>query len=92
MISDVVLTGLLREKIHDVFRIVETNSSDAFHPEVNIVSKIPVMFWTRDKSNPLMNADDNRFVVIKGRLETSDEMGLYVLCETIHITKEEGKK
>lgn len=91
MISDIVLTGLLKEKFNKNFRYVMTNSSDVFNPGKNIVSMIPVLFWTRDDNNPLMNADDNVFVVIKGRLETNDEIGLYVLCETIHITKETGK-
>ena len=91
MISDIVLTGILKETFNKNFRYVETNGSDAFDPSRNIVSKIPVLFWTRDDNNPLMNAKENVFVVIKGRLESTDEMGLYVLCETIHITKEEKK-
>lgn len=91
MISSVVVTGILKDKQNEVFRIVETNSTDAFHPEQAIISEIPVMFWTRDKSNPLMNASEGKFVVIKGRLESHPKLGLYVLCESLHITKEGDK-
>lgn len=85
MISSVIFTGITKDKINKKFRYIETRNSDAFHPEEDIVSLIPVMYWTRDDSNPLMNAKDNQFVIIQGHLESNKEIGLYVLVEILQI-------
>ena len=85
MISSVIFTGLVKNKINSKFRYIETHSSDALHPDEDIVSLIPTMFWTRDEINPLMNAKENQFVIIQGHLESNKEIGLYILVETIQI-------
>ena len=87
MISSIVLTGLLKEVREDNFRIIETRNSDALHPEKDIICNIPLLYWTKDKSNPLNNAPIDTWVVIKGHLENDDKIGLYVLVESIHIGK-----
>ncbi len=87
MISDIVLTGVLKEVFDDKFRYVETHNNDVFHPTENIVSKIPVLYWTRDKDNPFIKAAENTFVIIRGHLESDGKHGLYVLVETVQFGK-----
>ena len=54
MISSVVITGYLNEIINEKFRLVKTSSEDAFQPCDELVSYIPVLYWTRDQKNPLI--------------------------------------
>ena len=85
MISSIVLTGLLKEVTNDGFRLIETHNSDALNPENDIICLIPLLYWTRDMANPLNNAPENMFAVIKGHLENDAKHGLYVLVESLHL-------
>lgn len=85
MISSIVLTGLLKEVTEDNFRLIETHNSDALQPDNDIICNIPLLYWTRDKNNPLNNAPINTFAVIKGHLENDPKRGLYVLVESLHL-------
>lgn len=87
MISDVVLTGLLKDNYDKKFRYVEAHNSDAFHPSEDIVSLIPTMYWTRDESNVYTRAENDTFVIIRGHLEADQEHGLYVLVESVQFFK-----
>ena len=82
MISTVSLLGQAGELIpgHPQFRYVHIESREPFN-EDSYFSKIPVMYWDRSKSNPLLRVPDDHFVVIFGRLESHPELGLYVLVE-----------
>lgn len=88
MISSIIFTGVAIEMIDKKFRYIETRNGDPFHPEQDFISKIPVLYWTRDESNPLTRVKNGTFIIVKGHLESDDNHGLYVLAESIHVAKE----
>jgi hypothetical protein len=87
MISSVVITGYLHEVINEKFRLVKTSSEDAFRPCEELVSYIPVLYWTRDQKNPLLSTKKGAYIVIRGHLESDNNIGLYILAETIQLSK-----
>lgn len=87
MISDIVLTGYAGDMINDKFRYIETNHHDAFTPHIEIVSKIPVLYWTRESNNPITFCKKGAYVVIRGHIESDEQMGLFVLAEAVQLTK-----
>ena len=88
MISSIIFTGITSKMIDKKFRYIETRNADPFHPEKDFISKIPVLYWTRDEFNPLTRAKEGTFLIIQGHLETDDKIGLFVLAESIHVGKE----
>ena len=96
MISSVVLAGTLKEKINGRFRYIETTKDDSLHPSQEAVCHIPIQYWTRNENNALMTKEEGIEVAIKGRIESDEEIGLYILVETIHFytfcTKEQESR
>ena len=84
MISTITLLGQASDAIadHPMFRYIDIESREPFE-ENSFFSKIPVMYWDRSTSNPLLSIPNGHFVVIFGRLESHPELGLYVLAEQI---------
>jgi hypothetical protein len=84
MISTITILGQASDHIkgYDTFRYVNIESREPFD-ENSFYSKIPVMYWDRSASNPLMKIPNDHFVVIFGRLEAHPDLGLYVLAEQI---------
>lgn len=84
MISTITILGQASDPIEDfkTFRYVDIESREPFD-ENSYFSKIPVMYWDRSASNPLMRIPNGHFVVIFGRLEAHPKLGLYVLAEQI---------
>ena len=84
MISTITLLGQADDLIKDqpMFRYVKIESREPFE-ENSFFSKIPVMYWDRSTSNPLLKIPQGHFVVIFGRLEAHPELGLFVLAEQI---------
>lgn len=84
MISTITLLGQASDLIpgYNAFRYIDIESREPFD-ENSFYSKIPVMYWDRSTSNPLLNIPNGHFVVIFGRLESHPKLGLYVLVEQI---------
>ena len=84
MISTVTILGQASDPIegYSQFRYVDIESREPFD-ENSFFSKIPVMYWDRSSSNPLLKIPNGHFVVIFGRLEAHPKLGLYVLAEQI---------
>ena len=84
MISTITLLGQASDLIpgYKAFRYIDIESREPFD-ENSFYSKIPVMYWDRSSSNPLLNIPNGHFVVIFGRLESHPKLGLYVLAEQI---------
>lgn len=84
MISTITLLGQASDRIEEfnTFRYVDIESREPFD-ENSFFSKIPVMYWDRSSSNPLLKIPNGHFVVIFGRLESHPKLGLYVLAEQI---------
>ena len=84
MISTVTLLGQASDLIegYPQYRYIDIESREPFD-ENSYFSKIPVMYWDRSASNPLLSIPNGHFVVIFGRLESHPSLGLYVLAEQI---------
>lgn len=84
MISTITILGQADDLIKDqpMFRYVKVESREPFE-ENSYFSKIPVMYWDRSTSNPLLKIPNGHFVVVFGRLESHPELGLFVLAEQI---------
>ena len=82
MISTITLLGQASDLIpgYNAFRYIDIESREPFD-ENSFYSKIPVMYWDRSSTNPLMKIPNGHFVVIFGRLESHPKLGLYVLVE-----------
>ena len=82
MISTITLLGQASDLIEgfDTFRYIDIESREPFD-ENSYYSKIPVMYWDRSNSNPLLKVPNGHFVVIFGRLESHPKLGLYLLVE-----------
>ena len=84
MISDIVLSGIVSEKIDNRFRMLKTcqkRLSDGKEEEYHI----PLLYWSRDNSNLLTSLKDGSKVLIQGRLESDKKIGLYVLVNVLQI-------
>ena len=75
MISTITLLGQASDLIEgfDTFRYIDIESREPFD-ENSYYSKIPVMYWDRSNSNPLLNVPNGHFVVIFGRLESHPKL------------------
>lgn len=84
MISTITILGQASDQIEgfETFRYVNIESREPFD-ENSYYSRIPVMYWDRSASNPLMKIPNDHFVVIFGRLESHPKLGLFVLAEQI---------
>ena len=82
MISDVVISGNLsdRNPIDERFVDLETISIDGLSGK-EIINKIPLLYWTRDVNNSLTRLKSGIFLVIRGRIEREEKIGLYILVE-----------
>ena len=89
MISDVVITGYLTDfdKRDKRFRHIEYRSTDALD-NVERIFEVPLLFWTRIENNILNNLKKGTFVVIRGRVEKDENIGLYILVENVVLTGE----
>jgi len=91
MISDIVFSGYLGEKEGIVRYVLCESKKNCFDDQTKI-SKIPTIYWSRNDRNLLFKLKKGDYVVVKGRLEYLDEVGLVVLVELIQhpysLTKE----
>ncbi len=88
MISTIVVTGFLDEIYAERFRKLKTtNTNISIWPCEEVVSFLPLLYWTRDANNPLNNYEKGQFVIVQGHLEANEEIGLYILVETFRIAK-----
>ncbi len=83
MISDVVIIGTLEDKINSKYRYIKAYSSDSMKEE-EIPFMIPLLFWTRSNNNIMLNRPNGSLVAIRGRIESNEEIGLYILVETMN--------
>ncbi len=84
MISSVILFGYLGENKERGFRIVKTNHYSLRNEKI-IWYNIPCLYWSRDDRSYLNNLKIDAPVLIRGRIESDDERGLYVLVESVEV-------
>lgn len=84
MISNIVLSGTISDKIDSRFRILKASQnrlSDGKEEEYHI----PLLYWSRDNSNLLTSLKEGTKVLVQGRIETDKKIGLYVLVNILQI-------
>ena len=83
MLSNVILYGVIGDKIDSYGRYVLSESVDALHSK-DKTFKVPVIYWTHSKmSNQLSTMKKGAKVLIRGRLDSNEQFPLYVVCEYI---------
>lgn len=84
MISSVTLMGLAGDPVPGFpgFRYIDLESRDAFN-EDSCFSKIPVCYWDRGISSYLLNVPNGHYVIIFGRIESEEGLGLCVVVEQL---------
>ena len=85
MISSVVLTGILKDNYKSHYRFIETHHNDPFDGQNDVVSLIPLAYWTKETDNVLFKTPKGTRVVIRGHLETAMDVGLYVVVEILEV-------
>ena len=86
MLSDVVMVGILEDVFNGGFRHLSIESNNALTEERK-VSLIPLLYWSRSKNNVLTNKRRGTKVIVKGRIESDEVIGLYVLVECIQSVR-----
>lgn len=84
MISNIVLSGIVSDKIDSRFRILKASQnrlSDGKEEEYHI----PLLYWSRDNSNLLTSLKEGTKILVQGRIETDKKIGLYVLVNILQI-------
>jgi len=82
MISNICLCGSLKEKISSQFRLVEIERVSMRTNEV-IRDLIPIAFWNPSPTSKMQRLPEGTLVMIVGRLERDEAIGLYVMCEKL---------
>ena len=86
MFCVVVVAGILKENLSRRFRNMYLSFHDALKDE-DFLSYIPVIYWTRETNSRINKIKEGSLVTIKGHLESDEEYGVYIVCESIHFTK-----
>lgn len=80
--NSVTLIGKLQNSIDARTRIVEIVRTDG-----DGTIKIPLRHWTRDENTLLNTLKEGAYVMIRGRIDNDDKIGIYVVTEQISIIK-----
>ena len=85
------LDGFLGSQLRDNVRILHIESLKGRNVKEPMYEKIPCIYWNRLPNCELTRLSKGAFVSIKGRIESNDDIGAYVLVETIQFLLPPGK-
>lgn len=83
MITSVFMCGIIGKNASDNARYLEVERNYKNHEGKFQKDLIPVVFWTRTANNFFMNLKEGTRVIVSGRLEHFETMGLGVVCDTL---------
>ena len=91
MISNICLSGYLTAKIVEgKFRYINIDRTPIREREVT-TDTIPLAYWNPSPNARMLHLKEGTLVMVTGRLERDDKVGLYVMCERIeYISNGEG--
>ena len=83
--NSITLVGKIRGSLDAKTRLVEVNrpSGDS---NIDPIS-IPLRHWTREEKTLLSTLKDGTVVIVRGRLDHDNKIGLYAVAEHISIIK-----
>ena len=91
MISCVSLTGYLSDIVDGKFRLLKIERTPIREREV-ITDAIPIAYWNPSPNSKMFNLKSGTLVMITGRLERDEKIGIYILCERLEfISANEGE-
>lgn len=77
----VVLKGRINSSIDSLTRIVEVSRPDSGEKINSLL--IPCRYWTLSDNCLLTSIKEGTIVFIRGRIDSDDKIGLYIIVETI---------
>ena len=83
MASFVWLNGFMGSKIRDNVRIIRIDSLKRRNSNDVKFEDIPCVYWNRLSNNEMTRLSEGSFVSIKGRIESDDDIGAYILVEAL---------
>ena len=87
MLSDVVAVGFLADLLGRGFRNLIIENQDVLKKE-KTKTVIPLLFWSKSNNNSLTIKRRGSKVLIRGRIENDEKIGLYILVESIQTFKD----
>ena len=87
MLSDVVAVGFLADLLDRGFRNLIIENHDVLRKE-KTTTVIPLLFWSKTMNNSLTLKRRGSKVLIRGRIESDEKLGLYILVEYIQTFKD----
>ena len=80
--NSVTIIGKLQNSIDARTRIIEIIREDG-----DGTIKVPLKHWTKDENTLLNTLKEGAYVMIRGRIEVDEKIGIYVVSEQISIIK-----
>ena len=77
------LVGRLRGLLDEKTRLLEVNRPESSDTAENLF--IPLRYWTLSKLCLLTAIKEGALVIIRGRIDKDDDIGFFVVVETISI-------
>lgn len=83
--NSITLIGKIRGSLDAKTRIVEISRPDG---DINIDPiRIPLRHWTKEEKTLLTTLKEGAYVIVRGRIDHDDKIGLYAIAEHISIIK-----
>ena len=90
MVSNVCLTGYLTGNTKGKFRFLNIERTPIKERE-KVIDSIPIAYWNPSPNSRLLHLKEGTLVMIIGRLERDEEIGIYIMCERLeYISPGEG--
>lgn len=80
----VTLVGKVSKSLDEKTRFIEV---------INILSSddknllIPIRYWTNDSHNFFLTIELGKLLIVRGRIDNDDKIGLFVVAEQITVVK-----
>lgn len=91
MLCNIIMCGRLGEVFREHFRFLEFDRL-LMSGRTPIVDKIPIASWDLSKDSFLFKMKTGALVIVSGRLQREEEIGLYVVSESLHYLGERNLK
>ncbi len=81
MLTTIVALGKIGSPVRPNIRLLEVERPHRDRTGVFQVDRIPVVYWSRAVNNYFMTMAEGTMIMIKGRLETTEDIGLTIVAD-----------